>query len=64
MTQPGAGQIPGLTHHCEHADAAVDRIDRIRDAARLHRQQLITTNELYAVIEPFHPQDHQPEADQ
>ncbi|MGW4603694.1 hypothetical protein ACWENS_10535 [Streptomyces sp. NPDC004532] len=28
-----------------------DRLDRIRDAARLHRQQLISTSELYAVIE-------------
>lgn len=29
----------------------LDRLDRIRDAARLHRQQLINTSELYAVIE-------------
>jgi len=30
---------------------ATHRLDRIRDAARLHRQQLIGTSELYAVIE-------------
>jgi hypothetical protein len=32
----------GIAHH---------RLDRIRDAARLHRQYLIGTSELYAVIE-------------
>ncbi|MEV5163882.1 hypothetical protein AB0K66_04540 [Streptomyces werraensis] len=31
--------------------ATVHRLDRIRDAARLHRQQLLGTSELYAVIE-------------
>lgn len=30
---------------------ATHRLDQIRDAARLHRQQLISTSELYAVIE-------------
>src|SRR5690606_38138460 len=30
---------------------ATHRLDRIRDAARLHRQQLLGTSELYAVIE-------------
>lgn len=30
---------------------ATHRLDQIRDAARLHRQQLISTRELYAVIE-------------
>ncbi|MEV7364284.1 hypothetical protein [Streptomyces sp. NPDC091299] len=29
----------------------LDRLDRIRDAARLHRRRLISTSELYAVIE-------------
>lgn len=32
-------------------DALHERLDRIRDAARLHRQTLIGTSELYAVIE-------------
>lgn len=32
-------------------DALYDRLDRARDAAALHRQGLITTAELYAVIE-------------
>ncbi|WP_031095548.1 hypothetical protein [Streptomyces sp. NRRL S-15] len=37
-------------------DVAEARIDRIRDAARRHRQQLIRTSELYAVIEALdHP---------
>ena len=35
------------------------RLDRIRDAARLHRQQLLGTSELYAVIEA---DDEQPGA--
>jgi hypothetical protein len=37
---------------------ATHRLDRIRDAARLHRQQLLGTSELYAVIEA----DDEPEA--
>lgn len=32
-------------------DALCARLDQIRDAAALHRQGLITTSELYAVIE-------------
>lgn len=38
---------------------ATHRLDRIRDAARLHRQQLLGTSELYAVIEA----DADPEPD-
>jgi hypothetical protein len=34
---------------------ASHRLDQIRDAARLHRQQLIGTSELYAVIEATDP---------
>lgn len=36
-------------------DALYDRLDRIRDAAVLHRQGLIRTSELYAVIEADPP---------
>jgi len=32
-------------------NVAAHRLERIRDAARLHRQQLISANELYSVIE-------------
>ncbi|MFG3127418.1 hypothetical protein ACGFZU_06915 [Streptomyces tendae] len=39
---------------------AQHRLDQIRDAARLHRQQLVGTSELYAVIEA----DDAPPADQ
>jgi hypothetical protein len=39
---------------------AQHRLDQIRDAARLHRQQLVGTSELYAVIEA----DDVPPADQ
>ena len=34
---------------------ASHRLDQIRDAARLHRQQLIGSSELYAVIEADSP---------
>jgi hypothetical protein len=34
---------------------ATHRIEQIRDAARLHRQQLISTSELYATIEALDP---------
>jgi len=40
---------------------AAHRLDQIRDAARLHRQQLIGTSELYAVIEA--DDEEQPPAD-
>jgi hypothetical protein len=36
-------------------DRIEDRLERIRDAAALHRKQLISTSELYAVIEAMDP---------
>lgn len=35
----------------DQLDALYDRLDRIGDAAHLHRQTLISTAELYAAIE-------------
>jgi hypothetical protein len=43
---------------------ATHRLDQIRDAARLHRQQLIGTSELYAVIEADGPAVQAPATDQ
>jgi hypothetical protein len=37
------------------AEQAEDRLERIRDAAALHRKQLISISELYAVIEAMDP---------
>ena len=59
MTDPNRQFLTTLTA----LGIASHRLDLIRDAARLHRQQLIGTSELYAVIEADTPASAAPAAD-
>lgn len=51
VTAPATNQNRQFLTTLADLGIATHRLDRIRDAARLHRQQLIGTSELYAVIE-------------
>jgi hypothetical protein len=55
MPDHPADQTPQFLTMLADLGIATHRLDRIRDAARLHRQQLIGTSELYAVIEAAAP---------